>query len=67
MEAEHLLTVHSAGTNSPAAIGMYGTEVVVATADGEDKLHFHRPFCKTHEVAIFKITRISLLARQLAM
>ena len=52
MEAEHLLTVlGEEDSRCPAAIGTYGTEVVLATADGKNRLHFHRPFCKNHEVA----------------
>ena len=49
-EAEHLLTVRSSAGRIPAAVGLYGTEAVVATAGRDKQLQLHRPFCKTHEV-----------------
>ena len=33
-----------------SAVGLYGTEPVVVTADGDMQLSLHRPFCETREV-----------------
>ena len=54
-EAEHLLTVRSSAGRIPAAaVGLYGTEAVVATAGRDKQLQLHRPFCKTHEVSTYR-------------
>ena len=50
MEAEHLLTVPSSASGGPSvavtasAVGLYGPEVVVATASVDNRLYLHRPF-----------------------
>lgn len=51
VEIEHLLTVRSpVEAYIASTVGMYGTEVVVATASQDMQLHLHRPFCTKHEV-----------------
>ena len=51
VETEHLLTVRSpTEAYITSSVGMYGAEVVVATASEDMQLHLHRPFCKTHKV-----------------
>ena len=51
LETEHLLTVCSPmDACIISAVGLYGTEPVVVTADGDMQLSLHRPFCETREV-----------------
>lgn len=52
MEAEHLLTVPSPGEMTActaAAVGLHGPEVIAATADDNNRLFLHRPFCNPPE------------------
>ena len=50
--AEHILTVRDGAGEVVSAMGLYGTEPVVATARGGEQLHLHRPFCRAHEVRL---------------
>lgn len=54
LAAEHVLTVRDAAGDRScvvSAVGVYGTEPVIATAGGGRRLHLHRPFCRAHEVS----------------
>lgn len=53
LAAEHILTVvRGEGNCVVSAVGLYGTEPVVATTSNGGRLHLHRPFCKAHEVGL---------------